>query len=117
MVKKRLYDPGHRFGAWEVIEEAEPRPYGTQGNTYRYLLCRCTECGITVREVSLANLLNGRSQRCIDCSIKRSTLRDLRPLPVKVRSLIGRMPDVSTELLNELISSASSELERRGSHA
>lgn len=47
---------GDKFGAWEIVKEAERR------KSNRYYLCKC-ECG-TEREIFRGSLIMSRSKSC-----------------------------------------------------
>lgn len=62
--QKHFVEPGMTFGSWEVISESPGCVYLHKGrrSRRRHFLCLCV-CG-TKRNVSLNNLLNGKSTSC-----------------------------------------------------
>ena len=80
------YQPGSRFGEWQVLDN--PRPLGTRRNN-NFVKCQCS-CG-HVQINQLHNLVSGRSTRCDWCMRKRQakaamelalkTLRTIDDLP------------------------------------
>jgi hypothetical protein len=64
--------PGHRFGRFVVVEEAQPNDYYRRRN----MLVRC-DCG-TVKTVHLTRLVSGISTSC-GCSLARPRRTDAPP--------------------------------------
>jgi hypothetical protein len=104
-------EPGQRFGDWLVLEVG---PHIRVKTGHLAIRCQCTLCGSTV-DVDKTNLLRGQSRSCRACAARRSRAHTPeRTNRMVVKGAITRLPQISSDQIDELLAAVVAERDRRG---